>query len=232
MENALQHALKTALTNPATKNWFDDEPDTRPQALNQTQEKSIVQAPQTPTQAQPAQANKPTREYGTHVQILYKLLVDTPKVTSSQLEARVKAMGHTWYDSISGQLTLLHERGLVVRVKMPPEGTDTKSSYRYWPTAMTLEEAMAKVKQEQERAAKGKSAFSINKEKAIKETVQRLVPKKKPVPTVEQFEQEQKAQQAHPIKMLRVGVDPKHVVESLSVRDARAVYEELKKLFS
>lgn len=227
MENALQHALKNAMTG-ATKQWFDDEPDTQPQTLNQKQENSIVQAPQTAT---PKQTTKPPAN-GEIVRTIYKMLVETPKVTCGQLEARAKALGYSWHDGISGQLKPLYDRGLVMRVKMPPEGTDYKSSYRYWPIAMTLEEAMAKVKQEQERAAKGKSAFSINKEKAIKETVQRLVPKKKPVPTVEQFEQEQKAQQAHPIKMLRVGVDPKHVVESLSVRDARAVYEELKKLFS
>lgn len=225
MENALQHALKNAMTG-ATKNWFDDEPDTKPQAPNPTQEKPIVQAQQTPT---PKQTPKPPAN-GEIVRTIYKMLVETPKVTCSQLEARAKALGYPWHDGISGQLKPLYDRGLVMRVKMPPEGTDYKSSYRYWPIAMTLEEAIAKVKQEQERAAKGKAAFSINKEKAVKEkTVQRLVPKKKPVPTVEQFEQEQQAQ---PIKMLRVGVDPKHVVESLSVRDARAVYEELKKLFS
>ena len=223
MENALQHALKNAMTG-ATKQWFDDEPDTKPSTS--TQEQPIVQAQQTPT---PKQTPKPPAN-GEIVRTIYKMLVETPKVTCGQLEARAKALGYSWHDGISGQLKPLYDRGLVMRVKMPPEGTACKSSYRYWPIAMTLEEAMAKVKQEQERAAKGRVSFSINKEKAIKEkTVQRLVPKKKPVPTVEQFEQEQ---QAHPIKMLRVGVDPKHVVESLSVRDARAVYEELKKLFS
>ena len=225
MENALQHALKNAMTG-ATKQWFDDEPDAQPQAPNPTQEKPIVQAQQTPT---PKQTPKPPAN-GEIVRTIYKMLVETPKVTCGQLEARAKALGYSWHDGISGQLKPLYDRGLVMRVKMPPEGTACKSSYRYWPIAMTLEEAMAKVKQEQERAAKGRVSFSINKEKAIKEkTVQRLVPKKKPVPTVEQFEQ---AQAAQPIKMLRVGVDPKHVVEGLSVRDARAVYEELKKLFS
>ena len=223
MENALQHALKNAMTG-ATKQWFDDEPDTKPSTS--TQEQPIVQAQQTPT---PKQTPKPPAN-GEIIRTIYKMLVETPKVTCGQLEARAKALGYPWHDGISGQLKPLYDRGLVMRVKMPPEGTDYKSSYRYWPIAMTLEEAMAKVKQEQERAAKGRVSFSINKEKAIKEkTVQRLVPKKKPVPTVEQFEQ---AQAAQPIKMLRVGVDPKHVVESLSVRDARAVYEELKKLFS
>jgi hypothetical protein len=225
MENALQHALKNAMTG-ATKQWFDDEPDTKPSTS--TQEQPIVQAQQTLTLAQTDNTQSPER--GAQVRAVYKMLVETPKVTCSQLEKRAKDMGYPWFDSISGQLKLLYDRGLVMRVKMPPEGTACKSSYRYWPIAMTLEEAMAKVKQEQERVAKGKASFSINKEKATKEkTVQRLVPKRKAVPTVEQFEQEQAAQ---PIKMLRVGVDPKHVVESLSVRDARAVYEELKKLFS
>lgn len=225
MENALQHALKNAMTG-ATKQWFDDEPDTRPQALNQTQEKSIVQAPQTPTPTQTDTTQAPER--GTNVRFIYKMLVETPKVTCAQLEKRAKDMGYPWFDSISGQLKLLYDRGLVMRVKLPAEGTEYKPSYRYWPIAMTLEDAVKKTKEERE--AKGKPAFSINKEKATKEkTVRRLVPKKKPVPTVEQFEQ---AQQAHPIQMLRVGVDPKRVVEGLSVRDARAVYEELKKLFS
>ena len=224
MENALQHALKNAMTG-ATKQWFDDEPDTKPSTSTSTQEKPIVQAPQAAT---PKQTPKPPAN-GEIVRTIYKMLVETPKVTCGQLEARAKALGYPWHDGISGQLKPLYDRGLVMRVKMPPEGTGCKSSYRYWPIAMTLEEAMAKVKQEQERKTKGRVSFSINKEKAIKETVQRLVPKRKAVPTVEQFEQEQQAQ---PIKMLRVGVDPKHVVESLSVRDARAVYEELKKLFS
>ena len=223
MENALQHALKNAMTG-ATKQWFDDEPDTKPSTS--TQDKTIMQAPQAAT---PKQTPKPPAN-GEIVRTIYKMLVETPKVTCSQLEARAKALGYSWHDGISGQLKPLYDRGLVMRVKMPPEGTDYKSSYRYWPIAMTLEEAIAKVKQEQERAAKGKTAFSINKEKATKEkTVQRLVPKRKAVPTVEQFEQEQAAQ---PVQLLRVGVDPKRVVESLSVRDARAVYEELKKLFS
>jgi len=224
MENALQHALKNAMTG-ATKQWFDDEPDTKPSTS--TQEQPIVQAQQTPT---PKQTPKPPAN-GEIVRTIYKMLVETPKVTCGQLEARAKALGYSWHDGISGQLKPLYDRGLVMRVKMPPEGTDYKSSYRYWPIAMTLEEAVAKVKQEREAKSKaGLAGLSINKEKAIKEkTVQRLVPKKKPVPTVAQFEQEQAAQ---PIKMLRVGVDPKHVVESLSVRDARAVYEELKKLFS
>ena len=224
MENALQHALKNAMTG-ATKQWFDDEPDTKPQTLNQRQENSIVQAPQSST---PTKTTKPPAN-GEIVRTIYKMLVETPKVTCGQLEARAKALGYPWHDGISGQLKPLYDRGLVMRVKMPPEEAGCKSSYRYWPIAMTLEEAMAKVKQEQERKTKDTPTFSINKEKAIKETVQRLVPKKKPVPTVFQFEQEQKAQ---PIQMLRVGVDPKRVVESLSVRDARAVYEELKKLFS
>lgn len=216
MENALQHALKNAMSNPQVAQMFDDEPNTKHSIP--TLEKHIVQT-------QPDNTQAPER--GAQVRAIYEMLVDTPKVTSSQLEARAKVMGHPWYDSISGQLTLLHERGLVVRVKMPPEGTETKSSYRYWPTAMTLADAVNKAKEE--RKAKSKPAFSINKEKAIKKPVQRLVPKQKPVPTVEQFEQEQAAQ---PIQLLRVGVDPKRVVESLSVRDARAVYEELKKLFS
>ena len=228
MENALQHALKNAMTG-ATKQWFDDEPDTQPQALNQTQEKSIVKAQQTLTLAQTDNTQSPER--GAQVRAVYKMLVETPKVTCSQLEKRAKDMGYPWFDSISGQLKLLYDRGLVMRVKLPAEGTEYKPSYRYWPIAMTLDEAVAKVKQEREAKSKaGLAGLSINKEKANKEkTVQRLVPKKKPVPTVEQFEQ---AQAAQPIKMLRVGVDPKHVVESLSVRDARAVYEELKKLFS
>lgn len=221
MENALQQALKNAMTG-ATKQWFDDEPDTKPQALNQTQEKSIVQAPQ-PTPQPSTQAP----EHGTNVRVIYKMLVETPKVTCGQLKKRARDMGYPWFDSISGQLKLLYDRGLVMRVKLPAEGTEYKPSYRYWPIAMTLEDAVKKTKEE--RKAKGKPAFSINKEKAIKETVQRLVPKRKAVPTVEQFEQ---AQAAQPVQLLRVGVDPKRVVESLSVRDARAVYEELKKLFS
>lgn len=224
METALQHALKNAMTG-ATKQWFDDEPDTQPQALNQTQENSIVQAQQTPTTAQPDTTQAP--EHGANVRVIYDMIVEAPKVTCAQLEKRARDMGYPWYDSISGQLKLLYDRGLVVRVKMPAEGAEYKPSYRYWPTAMTFD--AAKEKARQERAAKGKPAFSINKEKATKKPVQRLVPKQKPVPTVEQFEQEQAAQ---PIQLLRVGVDPKRVVESLSVRDARAVYEELKKLFS
>lgn len=219
MENALQHALKNAMSNPQVAQMFDDELDTKHSIP--TLEKHIVQTQPDNTQ---------TAEHGVQVRTLYKMLVETPKVTCGQLEKRARDMGYPWFDGISGNLTLLNERGLVVRVKMPPEGDERKSSYRYWPIAMTFEEAVAKAKQERTAQAKaGLAGLSINKEKATKKPVQRLVPKQKPVPTVEQFEQEQQAQ---PIKMLRVGVDPKHVVECLSVRDARAVYEELKKLFS
>lgn len=216
MENALQHALKNAMSNPQVAQMFDDEPNTKHSIP--TLEKHIVQT-------QPDNTQAPER--GAQVRAIYEMLVETPKVTCTQLEKRAKDNGYPWYDGISGHLKLLYDRGMVVRVKMPAEGTEYKPSYRYWPTAMTFD--AAKEKARQERAAKGKPAFSINKEKAIKKPVQRLVPKQKPVPTVEQFEQEQAAQ---PIQLLRVGVDPKRVVESLSVRDARAVYEELKKLFS
>lgn len=224
MENALQHALKNAMTG-ATKQWFDDEPDTKPQTLNQKQENSIVQAPQNTTPEQP----DPYAPYsGEIVRIIYQMLVTHPKSTCQELADRAREQGYHWHDSISGQLKQLYDRGVVIRVKMRDEDPAVRAVYRYWPTAMTFDEANKKAKEE--RAAKGKAGFSINKEKATKEkAVQRLVPKKKPVPTVEQFEQEQAAQ---PVQLLRVGVDPKRVVESLSVRDARAVYEELKKLFS
>lgn len=223
MENALQHALKNAMSG-ATKQWFDDEPDTKP--ATSTQEKPIVQAQQTTT---PKQTPKPPAN-GEIVRTIYKMLVETPKVTCSQLEARAKALGYPWHDGISGQLKPLYDRGLVMRVKMRDEDPAVRAVYRYWPTAMTFDEANAKARQAKTVVEGGRASFSINKEKATKEkAVQRLVPKRKPVPTVEQFEQEQKAQ---PIQMLRVGVDPKRVVESLSVRDTRAVYEELKKLFS
>jgi len=106
MENALQHALKNAMTG-ATKQWFDDEPDTKPSTS--TQEKPIVQAQQTPT---PKQTPKPPAN-GEIVRTIYKMLVETPKVTCGQLEARAKALGYSWHDGISGQLKPLYDRGLV-----------------------------------------------------------------------------------------------------------------------
>ena len=223
MENALQHALKNAMTG-ATKQWFDDEPDTKPSTS--TLEKPIVQAPQNTT---PTQTEQPSNQYanGEIVRIIYQMLVEHPKSTCQELTDIAKARGYHWGESISSQIKQLYDRGAVIRVKMRDEGKDNRLLYRYWPAALTLDEAYKKAREE--RAAQGKAGFSINKEKAIKETVQRLVPKRKPVPTVEQFEQ---AQAAQPVQLLRVGVDPKRVVESLSVRDARAVYEELKKLFS
>lgn len=222
MENALQHALKNAMTG-ATKQWFDDEPDTK--TSTSTLEKPIMQVQKDPT---PAQTDS-TPANGEIVRIIYQMLVTHPKSTCQELADRAREQGYRWHDSISGQLKQLYDRGVVVRVKMREEGSGAKAVYRYWPTAMTFDEANAKARQAKTVVGGGRASFSINKEKAIKETVQRLVPKKKPVPTVFQFEQEQAAQ---PIQMLRVGVDPKRVVESLSVRDARAVYEELKKLFS
>lgn len=220
MENALQHALKNAMSNPQVARMFDDEPDTKPSTS--TLEKPIVQTQQTQTRIDSMLAN------GEIVRIIYQMLVEHPKSTAAELSERARAKGYHWHDSISGQLKQLYDRGVVVRVKMREEDPAVRAVYRYWPTAMTLDAANKKAKEE--RAAQGKAGFSINKEKAVKEkATQGLVPKRKPVPTVEQFEKERTAQ---PIQLLRVGVDPKRIVESLSVRDARAVYEELKKLFS
>jgi predicted transcriptional regulator len=224
MENALQHALKNAMSNPQVARMFDDEPDTKPSTS--TLEKPTMQAQQTTTPEQP----DPHAPYsGEIVRIIYQMLVAHPKSTCQELAQIARAKGYHWHDSISGQLKQLYDRGVVIRVKMRDEDDEAvRAVYRYWPTAMTLDEANKKAKEE--RAAQGKAGFSINKEKATKKkATQGLVPKRKPVPTVEQFEKEQAAQ---PIQMLRVGVDPKRIVESLSVRDARAVYEELKKLFS
>jgi predicted transcriptional regulator len=215
MENALQQALKQALTsNPA---MFDDEP--APQATS-------TPSPQPSTPKENIMQNTP--KLGEKVHIIYSALVQHPDISALDLEDMIKGQGHAWWDSVSSQLTQLHERGLVVRVKRVRENTSQgpRRVYRYWPIANTYEEAVASKK------ASGKqpktTSFPINKEKAVKEkATQGLVP----VGSYAKVAQEIVEQPRQKI-MLRVGgFDAKAQVERMSVIEARAVYAELKAIF-
>jgi predicted transcriptional regulator len=230
MENALQQALKQALTsNPA---MFDDEPTQ--QATQRTQH-NAPQAQATPAPIPSPNPSTPKENImqneaprSKNVTILYDLLVMHPDSSCAELEDRLKAQGHQWWDSVSGQLKILHDRGLVVRVKRTRASGQIgpRSAYRYWPIADSYPKAMAS---KQTSVKKPKTfAFPINKKKAVKEkATQGLVPvrayKKQPQEITEEPRQK---------IMLRVGgFDAKAQVERMSVVEARAVYAELKAIF-
>ena len=220
MENALQHALKQALTNnPA---MFDDEP---------TQQATSTPSPQPSTPTENIMQKTP--KIGEKVHIIYSALVQHPDISALDLEDMIKGQGHAWWDSVSSQLTQLHERGLVVRVKRVRENTSQgpRRVYRYWPIANTYEEAVSARKEAQRNKAATPpktTSFPINKKKAVKEkATQGLVPvrayKKQPQEITEEPRQK---------VMLRVGgFDAKAQVERMSVVEARAVYAELKAIF-
>jgi hypothetical protein len=230
MENALQQALKQALNNnPA---MFDDEPTQ--QATQRTQH-NAPQAQATPAPVATPQPSTPKENImqneaprGEKVTTLYDLLIMHPDSSCAELEERLRAQGHQWWDSVSGQLKILHDRGLVIRVKRTRASGQIgpRSAYRYWPIAESYPKAMASKK------ASGKqpktTSFPINKKKAVKEkATQGLVPvqayAKLPPEVVEQPRQK---------IMLRVGgFDAKAQVERMSVVEARAVYAELKAIF-
>lgn len=215
MENALQHALKQALTNnPA---MFDDEPSAQATPSPSPQ-------PSTPTE----NIMQKTPKLGEKVHIIYSALVQHPNISAFDLEAMLKGQGYAWWDSVSSQLTQLHERGLVVRVKRVRENTSQgpRRVYRYWPIANTYEEAVASKKASDKKPKT--TSFPINKEKAIKEkATQGLVP----VGSYAKVAQEVVEQSRQKV-MLRVGgFDAKAQVERMSVIEARAVYAELKAIF-
>jgi hypothetical protein len=215
MENALQQALKQALTsNPA---MFDDEP---------AQQATSNPSPQPSTPKENIMQNTP--KLGDKVHIIYSALVQHPDISAFDLEAMIKGQGHAWWDSVSSQLTQLHERGLVVRVKRAREDASQgpRRVYRYWPIANTYEEAVASKKASDKKPKT--TSFPINKEKAIKEkATQGLVP----VGSYAKVAQEIVEQPRQKI-MLRVGgFDAKAQVERMSVVEARAVYAELKAIF-
>jgi predicted transcriptional regulator len=215
MENALQQALKQALTNnPA---MFDDEPSAQATSTTPPQ-------PSTPTE----NIMQNTPKLGDKVHIIYAALVQHPDISAFDLEAMVKGQGHAWWDSVSSQLTQLHERGLVVRVKRAREDASQgpRRVYRYWPIANTYEEAVASKKASDKKPKT--TSFPINKKKAVKEkATQGLVP----VQAYAKLPQENVEQPRQKI-MLRVGgFDAKQTVERMSVIEARAVYAELKAIF-
>ena len=168
---------------------------------------------------------------GEKVTILYDLLIMHPDSSCAELEERLRAQGHQWWDSVSGQLKILHDRGLVIRVKRTrTEGQlGPRSAYRYWPIADSYPKAMASKKTSVKKPKP--FAFPINKKKAVKEkATQGLVPMrtytKLPQEILEQLEQPRQK------VMLRVGgFDAKAQVERMSVVEARAVYAELKAIF-
>ena len=165
---------------------------------------------------------------GEKVTILYDLLIMHPDSSCAELEERLRAQGHQWWDSVSGQLKILHDRGLVIRVKRTRASGQIgpRSAYRYWPIAESYPKAMASKK------ASGKqpktTSFPINKKKAVKEKAkQGLVP----VDAYAKVAQEIVEQPRQKV-MLRVGgFDAKAQVERMSVIEARAVYAELKAIF-
>ena len=234
MENALQQALKQALNNnPA---MFDDEPTQ--QATQRTQHNApqaqatpapvATPSPQPSTPKENIMQNEAPR--GEKVTTLYDLLIMHPDSSCAELEERLRAQGHQWWDSVSGQLKILHDRGLVIRVKRTrTEGQlGPRSAYHYWPIAESYPKAMASKK------ASGKqpktTSFPINKKKAVKEkAMYRLMPTqvtREVAPTQEIVEQPRQK------VMLRVGgFDAKAQVERMSVIEARAVYAELKAIF-
>jgi hypothetical protein len=237
MENALQQALKQALNNnPA---MFDDEPTQ--QATQRTQH-NAPQAQATPAPAPSPNPSTPTEnimqntpKLGDKVHIIYSALVRNPEISAFDLEVMLKEQGHEWWDSVSSQLTQMHERGLVVRVKRVREDASQgpRRVYRYWAIADTYEEAMASKKASDKKPKT--TSFPINKEKAVKEkaikekAMYRLMPTqvtREVAPTQEIVEQPRQK------VMLRVGgFDAKAQVERMSVIEARAVYAELKAIF-
>jgi hypothetical protein len=215
MENALQQALKQALTNnPA---MFDDEP--APQATSTT-------PPNHSTPTENIMQNTP--KLGDKVHIIYSALVRNPEISAFDLEIMLKEQGHEWWDSVSSQLTQMHERGLVIRVKRVREDASQgpRRVYRYWAIADTYEEAMASKKASVKQPKT--TSFPINKKKAVKEKAkQGLVP----VDAYAKVAQEIVEQPRQKV-MLRVGgFDAKAQVERMSVIEARAVYAELKAIF-
>lgn len=217
MENALQHALKQALTNnPA---MFDDEP-----SAQATSAPVATPSPQPSTPMENIMQNTP--KLGEKVHIIYSALVQHPNISAFDLEAMLKGQGYAWWDSVSSQLTQLHERGLVVRVKRAREDASQgpRRVYRYWPIANTYEEAVSIRKEAQRNKAAippMTSSFPINKKKAVKEKATQGL-----VPTQEITEEPRQK------IMLRVGgFDAKQMVERMSVIEARAVYAELKAIF-
>jgi predicted transcriptional regulator len=220
MENALQQALKQALTsNPA---MFDDEPSA--QATPTT-------SPQPSTPKETIMQNTP--KLGDKVNIIYSALVQHPDISALDLETMLKGQGHAWWDSVSSQLHQLHERGLVVRVKRAREDASQgpRRVYRYWPIANTYEDAVSARKEAQRNKAETPpktTSFPINKKKAVKEkATQGLVP----VQAYAKLPQEVVEEPRQKI-MLRVGgFDAKAQVERMSVVEARAVYAELKAIF-
>jgi hypothetical protein len=232
MENALQQALKQALNNnPA---MFDDEPTQ--QATQRTQHNAPqAQATPAPVATPSPQPSTPTENImqneaprGEKVTTLYDLLIMHPDSSCAELEERLRAQGHQWWDSVSGQLKILHDRGLVIRVKRTrTEGQlGPRSAYRYWAIADTYEEAMASKKASVKQPKT--TSFPINKKKAVKEkATQGLVP----VGSYAKVAQEIVEQPRQKV-MLRVGgFDAKAQVERMSVVEARAVYAELKAIF-
>ena len=225
MENALQHALKQAIKNNVPA-WYDDEASTQATEPATTKE-TIMQTtqpatPPTSTDLPPARAYS-----GDKVKKIYELLVTYPNSSCNHLEDRLRKLGYEWFDSLSGQLKQLYDRGLVVRVKRGGEDGAERATYRYWPIANTLEEAVRAKKEAKRKEAKPPKtiSFPINKEKDIKEkATQGLVPTQTPV---------QYAPVPQPERvMLRVGgFDAKQTVERMSVIEARAVYAELKAIF-
>ena len=222
MENALQHALKQALTNnPA---MFDDEPSAQAAP-------SPSPSPQPSTPTENIMQNTP--KIGEKVHIIYAALVQHPNISAFDLENMIKGQGYAWWDSVSSQLTQLHERGLVVRVKRAREDASQgpRRVYRYWPIANTYEEAVSARKEAQRNKAATPpktTSFPINKKKAVKEkATQGLVP----VDAYAKVAQEVVEQSRQKV-MLRVGgFDAKALVERMSVIEARAVYAELKAIF-
>jgi predicted transcriptional regulator len=233
MENALQHALKEAIKNNVPA-WYDDEAST--QATQRTQHNApqaqatpapvATPSPQPSTPKENIMQNEAPR--GEKVTILYDLLIMHPDSSCAELEERLRAQGHQWWDSVSGQLKILHDRGLVVRVKRTRASGQIgpRSAYRYWPIADSYPKAMASKKASDKKPKT--FAFPINKKKAVKEkATQGLVPvrayKKQPQEITEEPRQK---------VMLRVGgFDAKAQVERMSVVEARAVYAELKAIF-
>ena len=222
MENALQHALKEAIKNN-TPAWYDDESSTQatePVTQPETTKENIMQTTQTQL------------HLGEKVKKIYEMLVTYPNSSCVELEQRLRDAGHDWYDSLSGQLKQLYDRGLVVRIKRAGSDGD-RPAYRYWPIANTFEEAISARKEAQRNKAATPpmtSSFPINKKKAVKEkAMHRLVPKditRKVIPTQEIAEEPRQK------VMLRVGgFDAKQMVERMSVIEARAVYAELKAIF-
>ena len=166
MENALQHALKQALTNnPA---MFDDEPSAQ---ATPSPSPSPSPQPSTPTE----NIMQKTPKIGEKVHIIYSALVQHPNISAFDLEAMLKGQGYAWWDSVSSQLTQLHERGLVVRVKRAREDASQgpRRVYRYWPIANTYEDAVSARKEAQRNKAATPpktTSFPINKKKISPDT--------------------------------------------------------------